>query len=189
MNTNIMIVGVGGQGNLLASRIIGNMAFAMDMDVKISEVHGMAQRGGSVSTYLCFGKKVYSPLVEKGCADYVVAFEMLEGYRWSPYVKKGGTMFMAHTMIKPMSVVSGQTKYPEDIAVKLSHKGINIHMVNALSHAKAAGNAKATNLVMLGALAKSMNIPINEWEKAITASVKPATLDVNLKAFELGYTY
>ena len=183
---NIMIVGVGGQGTLLACRILGKVAIKEGYDVKVSEVHGMSQRGGSVVTYVKYGDKVYSPIIDKGEADIVLAFEILEAYRSLPFLKKGGKMIANTQKMNPMPVIIGAAQYPENIEKKLSEK-INLQAVDALSAAEEAGNIKAVNVVLIGLLAKSMNIDKNVWLETIQETVPPKFLDVNMKAFELGY--
>lgn len=183
MTKNIMIVGVGGQGTLLASRILGNTVINEGYDVKVSEVHGMSQRGGSVVTYVKYGDKVYSPIVDKGEADIILAFELLEAYRALPYLKKGGKIIVNDQKIDPMPVISGLAKYPENIVEKLPDATV----VDALSLAKEAGNIKAVNVVLIGVMAKSTDIPYEKWVETIKTTVPPKFLDVNLKAFELGY--
>ncbi len=183
---NIMIVGVGGQGTLLASRILGNLAIKQGYDVKVSEVHGMSQRGGSVVTYVKYGKKVYSPVIDKGEADIILAFEMLEAMRALPYLKKGGRMIANTQHMNPMPVITGAMEYPENIEQKLSEK-INLITVDALSLANEAGNIKAVNVVLIGLLAKSMEIDKNIWLDTIAETVPAKFLEINLKAFEMGY--
>lgn len=183
---NIMIVGVGGQGTLLASRIIGNVVIEMGYDVKLSEVHGMSQRGGSVVTYVKYSDKVYSPIVDKGEADIILAFEMLEAYRALPYLKIGGHIIANTQEINPMPVITGAATYPKDIDKKLS-KVANTTFVDAASLAKEAGNIKAVNVVLLGVMAKKMDISYEKWIEVIKSTVPAKLLDVNLKAFELGY--
>lgn len=186
MLKQIMIVGVGGQGTLLASRILGNTVINEGYDVKVSEVHGMSQRGGSVVTYVKYGEKVYSPIVEKGEADIILAFEMLEAYRALPYLSEDGTMIANTQQIDPMPVITGVAKYPEEIADKISQKG-KLVTVDALSLAKEAGNIKAVNVVLIGVMAKNSEIPYENWIKTIKETVPPKFLEVNLKAFDLGY--
>lgn len=185
--TNIMIVGVGGQGTLLASRILGNIAIKMGYDVKVSEVHGMSQRGGSVVTYVKYGKNVYSPIIDQGEADIILAFEELEAYRALPYVKINGTMIVNKQEMDPMPVITGAMEYPENIIDKLKNKQINLICAEGMKLAQNAGNIKAVNVVLIGILAKSMNIEYNEWIEVIKQTVPSKLLDVNLKAFELGY--
>ena len=186
MTQKIMIVGVGGQGTLLASRILGNVAIGEGYDVKVSEVHGMSQRGGSVVTYVKYGDKVYSPIVDRGEADIILAFELLEAYRALPYLKKSGKMIVNSQKIDPMPVITGAAKYPEDIEKKLS-KDADTIVVDALAKAKEAGNIKAVNVVLIGVLAKTTDIPYAKWVETIKTTVPPKFLDINLKAFEIGY--
>lgn len=186
MTKNIMIVGVGGQGTLLASRILGNTVINEGYDVKVSEVHGMSQRGGSVVTYVKYGEKIYSPIVDRGEADIILAFEMLEAYRALPYLKKGGKMIVNDQAIDPMPVIIGAMEYPENIKDKLADK-IDLLPVDALKLAKEAGNAKAVNVVLIGVMAKLTDIPYENWIETIKTTVPPKFLDVNLKAFDLGY--
>ncbi len=183
---NIMIVGVGGQGTLLASRILGGVAIKMGYDVKVSEVHGMSQRGGSVVTYVKFGDKVYSPIIDKGEADLILAFEMLEAYRALPFVKKGGKILANRQQMNPMPVITGAMEYPADIEKKLSDK-VNLEVIDALPLAKEAGTIKAVNVVLIGFLAKSMDIDKEIWLEVIKEYVPAKFLEMNLKAFELGY--
>ena len=183
---NIMIVGVGGQGTLLASRILGGVAIKMGYDVKVSEVHGMSQRGGSVVTYVKFGDKVYSPIIDKGEADLVLAFEMLEAYRALPFVKKGGKILANRQQMNPMPVITGAMEYPADIEAKLSEK-VNLEVIDALPLAEEAGTIKAVNVVLIGFLAKSMDIDKEIWLDVIKEYVPAKFLEMNLKAFELGY--
>ncbi len=184
----IMIVGVGGQGTLLASRVLGHAVIDMGYDVKVSEVHGMSQRGGSVVTYVKFGEKVHSPIIDKGEADIILAFELLEAYRALPYLKKGGRLIVNDQAINPMPVITGAAAYPEKILEKLADKA-NITAVQALALATEAGSIKAVNVVLIGLLAKSTDIPYEVWKKAVSETVPPKFLEVNLKAFDLGYNY
>jgi len=183
---NIMIVGVGGQGTLLASRILGKVAIKEGYDVKVSEVHGMSQRGGSVVTYVKYGEKVYSPIIDKGEADLILAFEMLEAMRALPFLKKGGKMIANTQQTNPMPVITGAMEYPQNIKEKLEAK-INLQAVDALSLAEQAGNFKAVNVVLIGLLAKSMDVDKEVWLDVIKETVPEKFLDINLKAFELGY--
>ena len=183
---NIMIVGVGGQGTLLASRILGNAVIQKGYDVKVSEVHGMSQRGGSVVTYVKFGDAVHSPIIDKGEADIILAFECLEAYRALPWLKKGGKMIVNNQMINPMPVITGAADYPTDILTKLG-ASVDLTAVDALTLAREAGNAKAVNVVLIGVMAKNTEIPYEEWVETIKTTVPPKFLDANLKAFDLGY--
>lgn len=186
MTKKIMIVGVGGQGTLLASRILGNTVITEGYDVKVSEVHGMSQRGGSVVTYVKYGEKVYSPIIDKGEADIILAFEMLEAYRAMPYLKKGGKMIVNTQEIAPMPVITGAAKYPENIEEKLK-ENIDVTCVDALSLAMKAGNSKAVNVVLIGLMAKNTDISYEKWVETIRTTVPEKFLDVNLAAFDLGY--
>lgn len=187
MTTDILIVGVGGQGTLLASRVLGNLAIALGHDVKLSEVHGMAQRGGSVVTHVRFGDKVYAPTIDEGTADIILAFEKLEALRWVGRLKEGGRMFVNTQEIAPMPVITGTAQYPQEIEQKISNMVPSTVFVDALSLAKEAGNAKAVNTVLIGVLAKNMDIPKQAFLDAIKATVPERFLDINLVAFEKGY--
>jgi indolepyruvate ferredoxin oxidoreductase beta subunit len=186
MTKNIMIVGVGGQGTLLASRILGNTVITEGYDVKVSEVHGMSQRGGSVVTYVKYGDAVYSPVIGKGEADIILAFEMLEAYRAMPFLKKGGKMIVGSQEMAPMPVITGAAEYPKDIESKLKAE-MDVTVVDALSLAKQAGNSKAVNVVLIGLMAKNTDIDYEKWVETIKTTVPEKFLDVNLKAFDLGY--
>ena len=185
---NIMIVGVGGQGTLLASRILGNVVINQGYDVKVSEVHGMSQRGGSVITYVKYGEKVYSPIIDKGEADIILAFERLESIRALPFLKKGGKIILNDRAISPMPVITGSQEYPQGITEKLKEK-VEVISLDALSYSLQAGSPKAVNVVLLGVLAKTTNIDKEIWIKTIKETVNEKFLDLNLKAFELGYNH
>lgn len=185
-NLNIMLVGVGGQGTLLASRVLGNVAMKIGYDVKVSEVHGMSQRGGSVVTYVKMGEKVYSPLIEKGEADIIIAFEKLEALRWVDYLKKDGTLVINDQEINPMPVIIGKAKYPEDIIDRLKDSGIHIQSIDALSIARECGNIKAVNIVLVGLMAKSTEIGREVWLQAMEEVIPQKLLEVNVKAFNAG---
>ena len=154
---NIMIVGVGGQGTLLASRILGRVAIKEGYDVKVSEVHGMSQRGGSVVTYIKYGEKVYSPIIDRGEADLILAFEMLEAYRALTYLKKGGKILANNQRMNPMPVITGAMEYPSDIESKIQEK-VQLKVIDALPLAEEAGTIKAVNVVLIGFLAKTMDL-------------------------------
>ena len=186
---SIMIVGVGGQGSLLASRIIGNVLLSQGYDVKVSEVHGMSQRGGSVVTYVKYGDKVYSPVIEKGEADIIVSFELLEAARWVSYLKKNGHLITSTQTLDPMPVITGNAEYPADIAEKIEALGIDIIAADALSLAVKAGNAKASNVVLMGVIASKMSFDENVWKDAIRTCVPEKFLELNLKAFDLGKNF
>lgn len=182
---NIVIVGVGGQGTLLASRILGALALEMDMEVKVSEVHGMSQRGGSVITYVRMGKDIASPLVEVGCADFVLAFEQLEALRALPYLKTGGTLITNTQKTSPMPVITGAAAYPPEILEKLA-AGCPLVALDALGLAHEAGEARAVNLVLLGVMCALLKGDREVWERAIRACVPERFIEVNLRAFESG---
>ena len=184
MNKSILIVGVGGQGTLLASRILGNLMLQQGLDVKLSEVHGMAQRGGSVVTHVRYGEKVFSPMVDVGGADYVLAFERLEALRAYPYLSGEGRMIVNNQEIFPMPVILQAAEYPEQVI-----DSERVQYVDALDLANQAGSPKTVNVVLLGALAKRMDLPPENWKKAIRETVKPKFIEMNEKAFDLGYTY
>ena len=184
---SIMIVGVGGQGSLLASRILGNVLLSQGYDVKVSEVHGMSQRGGSVVTYVKYSEdKVYSPIVELGEADAIISFEVLEAARYVSYLKKGGKIIVSDQQIDPMPVITGAAQYPADIVKKIRDKGIHILDLDALRLAKEAGYAKAANVVLLGAHSNIMDFDEQVWLDAVRACVPQKFLELNLKAFDLG---
>lgn len=183
---NIMIVGVGGQGTLLTSRILGGLMSDAGYDVKISEVHGMAQRGGSVVTYVRYGKTVHEPIVEEGQADVLIAFERLEAARYAHFLKKDGVLILNDERIDPMPVVTGKAEYPENIKEELG-KTYTVYSVDAMSEAKKLGNPKVFNLVVLGMAARHMDFSKEQWIKVIEAKVPPKTVEINKKAFESGY--
>lgn len=184
---SVLIVGVGGQGTLLASRLLGNALLSKGYDVKVSEVHGMSQRGGSVVTYVRYGDKVASPIVDLGEADLILSFEALEAARFLPYLKKGGKIIVNTQQIDPMPVVTGKAEYPENILDKIRNKGVEVVSANALELAEQAGSVKAVNVVLMGMLAKHTDIEKQVWLDTVRDTVPPKFLDLNLKAFELGY--
>ena len=186
MTKNIMIVGVGGQGTLLASRILGNLCTALGYQVKVSEVHGMSQRGGSVVTYVRYGEKVYSPIIDKGEADFIVSFELLEAARWTEFLKPGGKIVTNTQQINPMPVITGAAEYPADLAGKMKDAGVDIDAFDALSLAEEAGSSKAVNIVLMGRLSNYFDATVDEWMKAIEESVPEKFLEMNKKAFNLG---
>ena len=183
---NVMIVGVGGQGSLLASKLLGRLLLNKGYDIKVSEVHGMSQRGGSVVTYVRFGDKVYSPVIDKGQADFIVSFELLEAARWTEYLKPGGKIITNTQKINPMPVIIGAAEYPEDLEGKMKAAGIDLDALDALTLAEQAGSSKAVNLVLMGRLSKYFDIPEEEWLQAIEASVPAKFLEMNKTAFKLG---
>ena len=188
MTKSILIVGVGGQGTLLASRLLGRALLAKGFDVKISEVHGMSQRGGSVVTYVRYGENVASPIVEKGEADIILSFEELEAARWLPFLKKGGKIVVNTQKMDPMPVIIGKAEYPEDLLGKLEAAGVDVQPVDALALAMEAGTPKAVNVALIGVVAQSTDIEQSVWEDTIRSTVPEKFVDLNLKAFQLGYT-
>lgn len=186
MTVNLMIVGVGGQGTLLASRLLGYVFEKRGYDVKISEVHGMSQRGGSVVTYVRFGEKVYSPIVSTGEADYIVAFEKLEAGRYVSYLKQGGQIVTNTGRIDPMPVITGAVEYPEDVLEHLKAKGVRVDGIDAMSLARQAGSEKAVNTVLMGRLSRYFDVPLEEWLQAIDTVVKEKFREMNKTAFRLG---
>ena len=183
---NIMIVGVGGQGSLLASKLLGRLLLSRGYDIKVSEVHGMSQRGGSVVTYVRFGDKVYSPIIDKGQADFIVSFELLEAARWTEYLKPGGKIITNTQQINPMPVIIGAAEYPQDLIAKMQQVNINVDAFDALTLAEQAGSSKAVNIVLMGHLSKNFDFTLDEWLNAITESVPAKFLELNKKAFLLG---
>ncbi len=186
MTKNIMIVGVGGQGSLLASKLLGHLLLTQGYDVKVSEVHGMSQRGGSVVTYVRFGEKVYSPIIDKGEADFIVSFEKLEAARWVEYLKESGRIVVNTQEINPMPVITGAAVYPENLVEKMEALGIQVDAMDCLSLAEQAGSAKAVNIVLMGRLSRYFEIPEEAWIEAIKACVPAKFVELNLKAFQLG---
>ncbi|MDD6327400.1 MAG: indolepyruvate oxidoreductase subunit beta [Eubacteriales bacterium] len=186
MTKNIMIVGVGGQGSLLASKLLGHLLLTEGYDVKVSEVHGMSQRGGSVVTYVRFGEKVYSPIIDKGEADFIVSFEKLEAARYLAYLKKDGKIVVNTQEIDPMPVITGAMEYPKDLVSKMEALGAQVDALDCLSLAEEAGSAKAVNIVLMGRLSKYFDIPVEKWQAAIEACVPAKFAELNHKAFLLG---
>ncbi|SDB21184.1 indolepyruvate ferredoxin oxidoreductase beta subunit [Ruminococcaceae bacterium FB2012] len=183
---SIMIVGVGGQGSLLASRIIGNVLLSQGFEVKVSEVHGMSQRGGSVVTYVKYGDEVNSPVIVKGEADIIISFEQLEAARWLPFLKKGGHLVTSTQQIDPMPVINGAAVYPEDIISKIKALGVDVIAVDALTLAEQAGTAKASNVVLMGVVSTKMPFEESVWQAALEQCVPAKFLELNKKAFALG---
>ena len=184
---NVMIVGVGGQGSLLASRLLGTLLLGEGYDVKVSEVHGMSQRGGSVVTYVRFGDKVYSPVISQGEADFIVSFEKLEAARYIECLKKDGKIIVNSQEIAPMPVIIGDAVYPAGILDEIRGKGVFVDEINAQALALEAGSGKAVNIVLMGRLARYFDIDKAKWLSAIEKLVKPQFVEINKKAFELGY--
>ena len=185
-STNIMIVGVGGQGSLLASKLLGRLLVDEGFDVKVSEVHGMSQRGGSVVTYVRYGEKVYSPIVDKGEADFIVSFEKLEAARYAPYLKGDGKIIVNSQEIDPMPIITGAMEYPTAALDELSSLGLSVDCIDALTPALEAGSSKAVNIVLMGRLSSYLSIEKEKWVEAIKVSVAPKFVEMNIKAFELG---
>lgn len=184
---NIMIVGVGGQGTLLASKMLGYVLLQQEYDVKVSEVHGMSQRGGSVVTYVRYGKKVYSPVIDKGEADVIISFEKLEAARWIEFLKKDGTIITNTQEVEPMPVITGAAVYPENLIEKMQAAGAKVDAKDFLSIAQEAGSAKAVNIALMGRLSTYFpEISDEQWQDAIEKIVPPKFLDLNRKAFEAG---
>ena len=186
MTKNIMIVGVGGQGTLLTSRIIGKVALDSGYDVKISEVHGMAQRGGSVVTFVRYGEKVFEPVCEEGQTDVIIAFERLEALRYAHYLKKDGVLIINDCKIEPMTVVIGAKEYPSDIIETLA-KTHNVSSIDGQKIALELGNSKVLNSVVLGFASKSIGFDKDAWLKVIENTVPPKTIEINKNAFLMGY--
>lgn len=186
---NVVIAGVGGQGILLTSDILAQVAFEQGYDVKKSEVHGMAQRGGSVISEVRFGKKVYSPLIKKGEADFLLGMEKLEALRFLPYLKPEGILIVNNLEIPPLGVTLGKEKYPDNIFTLLKKRTSRIIKVNGLQIASEVGNLKTMNVVLLGVLSCFLSFPLSAWKKVIERRVPVKSLDDNLKAFECGKAY
>lgn len=183
---NIMIVGVGGQGTLLTSRILGGIMVKGGYDVKLSEVHGMSQRGGSVVTYVRYGEKVAEPIVEEGQADVLIAFERLEALRYAHFLKPDGVLIVNDHRMDPITVVTGAAEYPENIIENLSKK-YKVYAINAAEEALRLGNSRVFNNIVLGLAARHMDFDKEEWLKVIADTVPPKTVEINQKAFLLGY--
>lgn len=186
MTKNIMIAGVGGQGTLLASKLLGSLLLSQGYDVKVSEVHGMAQRGGSVVTYVRYGEQVASPIIDKGEADILLAFELLEAARWAGYLKPEGVLIANTQEILPMPVITGAAVYPGDLAERLREVCKAPILVDALTPAEEAGSAKAVNVVLMGILSTVMGMPEEAWLAALEGQLKPGLLEMNKKAFYKG---
>ncbi len=187
MTKNMMIVGVGGQGSLLASKLLGHLLMGQGYDVKVSEVHGMSQRGGSVVTYVRYGEKVFSPIVTEGECDYIISFEKLEAARYAGCLRKGGKIIVNTQEIDPMPVITGAAEYPGKVLEELKQKGFDVDDFDALSPAMEAGSAKAVNIVLMGHFAACTDIPKEKWIAALRKVINPKFLEMNLKAFDLGY--
>lgn len=186
MTKNIMIVGVGGQGTLLTSRILGGIMLDAGYDVKLSEVHGMAQRGGSVVTFVRYGEKVAEPIVEEGQADVLIAFEKLEALRYAHYLKKDGVLVINDQRMEPITVVTGAAEYPEHIIENLE-KEHTVYKINAMEEAKKLGSSKVFNIIVLGLAARHMDFSKEAWLRVIEKTVPPKTVELNQKAFLTSY--
>lgn len=185
--TSLLLVGVGGQGTILAAKILSQVAMQQGLDVKMSEVHGMSQRGGSVVTYVRFGPEVFSPLVEQGEADFIIAFEKLEALRWAPFLKQDGILVVNEQEISPMPVITGAASYPHNILEQLKAGPYKVVSCDAASLAENCGNIKSANVVLLGLLAKQTEIPLETWLSAVVQKVPARFLDLNRAAFITGY--
>ncbi len=188
-SVNILLVGVGGQGTILAAKILAHAALAAEYQIKMSEIHGMAQRGGSVVTQVRLGQQVYSPVIDPGEADIIVAFERLEGYRWAHYLKKGGVLIINTQQIEPLPVLIGAAAYPPNILEDLQSRVSRLIEVPALELAEAAGSQKATNMVLMGVLAQVMEMPAELWRQVLHSKIPEHLLKLNTKAFYLGSRY
>lgn len=186
MKKDIILAGVGGQGILSIATIIGDAAMSRGMYIKQAEVHGMSQRGGSVVTYVRFGDKVYSPIIDKGEADFIVSFEQLEAARYIDYLRPDGRVVVNTQQIDPMPVITGAASYPENLIGKMKDLGLNVDAMDCLSLANEAGSAKAVNIVLMGRLSRYFDIPVDKWKKAIEDCVPEKFRELNLKAFDLG---
>ena len=185
---SIMIVGVGGQGTLLASRVLGRLFMEAGYDVKVSEVHGMSQRGGSVVTYVRYGDKVASPIIDEGQADYIISFELLEAARYLSYLAPEGKLISNSQQMDPMPVITGAAEYPSDIPEKIAALGVDADIFDALSCARQAGSAKAVNIALLGRFSRYFDFSPEAWDAALTAVIPAKFLAMNQKAFEIGRT-
>ena len=186
MTKNIMIVGVGGQGSLLASKLLGHLLLTQGCDVKVSEVHGMSQRGGSVVTYVRYGERVYSPVIDRGQADFIVSFELLEAARWLGYLAPGGQIVVNTQQIDPIPVIMGAAAYPQDLVPKMEAAGAKVDALDCLSLAREAGSPRAVNLVLMGRLSRYFGWPEEAWQQALEAVVPARFLEINKRAFALG---
>lgn len=189
MKYNILIVGVGGQGTLLASRILGNLASLNGDDCKVSEIHGMSQRGGSVVTNVKIDKKVTSPIIGIKDADIILAFEKLEALRYINNLKDGGIIIYNDQEILPMPCITGAKNYPDDIEENLNKYSKSVTKINALDLANKLGNIKCVNVIMIGAMAKQLGISFEQINEALKLAVKPKLYDINLLALKEGYNF
>ncbi|MBQ8306322.1 MAG: indolepyruvate oxidoreductase subunit beta [Blautia sp.] len=185
MTKSILLVGVGGQGTILASKILTNGLMEAGYDVKMSEIHGMSQRGGSVSSQVRYGEKVMSPVIEKGQADIIVSFEKMEALRALDYLKKDGTLVVNDVEIPSMSVITGDETYPDDVLDEIK-KHVSARVVDATGLARELGNEKASNIILLGTLIKAMGLTAIDWDTILEANIKPKFLELNKKALQVG---
>ncbi len=183
---SILLVGVGGQGTILASKVLSEGLMRAGYDVKMSEIHGMSQRGGSVTTHVRFGKKVYSPIIDEGSADILVAFEKVEAVRWLSCLKPGGFVVVNDYEIHPLSVLTGAAVYPADVLAQLEREVPNVLALNAVEIAEALGSVKAQNIVLLGALVRAMELGHIDWASVMKDIIPPKMYDLNMRAFEAG---
>lgn len=186
MKRDIILSGVGGQGILSIATVIGRAALAEGLQLKQAEVHGMSQRGGSVVTYVRYGDKVYSPVIDKGEADFIVSFELLEAARWMEFLRPEGRIITNTQQVNPMPVITGAAEYPQDLVAKMAAAGAKVDAMDALALAEQAGSSKAVNLVLMGRLSQYFDLPEEAWQQAITRSVPEKFLEMNRMAFHLG---
>lgn len=184
--TSILITGVGGQGIIFASRVLAKIALESGYEVKVSEVHGMAQRGGSVVTHLRFGKHVYSPLISQGEADFIIGFEKLEAMRCLLFLKPDGCLIVNDQVINPLPVLLGKAAYPEDVDSYISGHPDRVRLVQALYMARELGDPRVVNIILLGVLAQYLDFPLNDWQQAIEKCVRPQFVELNRLAFQAG---
>ena len=183
---NILLVGVGGQGTILASKLLTLGLMEEGYDVKMSEIHGMSQRGGSVSSQVRYGEKVWSPVIEKGSADMIVSFEKMEALRWLEYLKKDGKVVVNNHEMMPMPVIMGKADYSPDIIKEMQDNCKDVTVVNATEEAVKLGNGKVMNIILLGTIIKAMGLEDINWNKIVSENVKPAFVEDNLKAIQVG---
>lgn len=183
---NILLVGVGGQGTILASKLLTLGLMEEGYDVKMSEIHGMSQRGGSVSSQVRYGEKVWSPVIEKGSADMIVSFEKMEALRWLEYLKKDGKVVVNNHEMMPMPVIMGKADYSPDIIKEMQDNCKDVTVVNATEEAVKLGNGKVMNIILLGTIIKAMGLEDIDWNKIVRENVKPTFVEDNLKAIQVG---
>ena len=183
---NILLLGVGGQGTILASKLLTLGLMEEGYDVKMSEIHGMSQRGGSVSSQVRYGEKVWSPVIEKGSADMIVSFEKMEALRWLEYLKKDGKVVVNNHEMMPMPVIMGKADYSPDIIKEMQDNCKDVTVVNATEEAVKLGNGKVMNIILLGTIIKAMGLEDIDWNKIVRENVKPAFVEDNLKAIQVG---